>query len=551
MANENFNKQLEEGAKRLQELQSQGVATAQAVGQVAAEMEKNANVAENYWAAVNNFNDEPKGLQRLIQMVPVVGTYMSALIDALRTGGADSDAYARGIQKIADEQGRFAATTADAEIKQRSLNDTVVAFLQNDPATAWADVATAAADAADAQQQQKDATRLAAQAMLPYADAAQKASFWTDELNRTIEDGITSGAQFEGVARKAAEAQYLQSQNTRLAEEALDRFNFTLGEVLDDLGRTDKWGAGVENLKASLDGLDFKQKADQWGDEWKIAAGSARESILAEMQRAVEETPTLDAQKWLEDLKTGAPPEVKKVIADLQAEIAANPLTVPTEVKTPTTDEIRQRIADINSALASTWNEQVVGPLKSEKAGLEEALAVKVPVSVSLTGVDGPDGAQTKLDLLAAPQTAELTVETGFTPDGYNDLKRRKDYLAQDVTSSVAINVTFSPDGYSALKARKDYLSQDRTANINIKVNGASAARATLDSLGRVRGSTAAVPVPQVGAAAVAPMAAPATVNWNLTINSTAGPDQDRRIVRAIDNYARHNGRPGTASVTA
>lgn len=317
---------------------------------------------------------------------PPVAVFKTFL-DAVRGGGQDLATYRAELEKIAEEYGTFAAAQADASAATQDLND-------------------------------------------------------------LIADGITQGPEFEDAARRAAEAQAEVDENTRLAEEAMARYNQTIGDVLESLGKLDPYGSDIEDLANQLQGIldmDTSDSALQkladdaatWGDETKIGAADARDAIIGFLQDA-DISNAAEALDLLKDIKAAVP--------------AAGPV-------------VDALIAEINAATSGNPPETVDVPWKP----------APVPGTV--------EEAETRKAALAEPVNTVITIDSEFAPDGYNAVKARKDYLAQAVSTDLVINTVFSPDGYNAVKARKDYLSQDRTATITVDVAGLSAARAQIDAL--------------------------------------------------------------------
>lgn len=436
------------------------------------------------------------------------------LVDVINAGNLGTDEGTAAMQRYQDAMSGASKTTDEVQKSQKSLNDLIAAggFTQQE-------LADAANRTAEAQKKQKEEAHLAAAAMLPYATAAEKAAFWTDELNLVIEAGITQGGQFETAAHNAAEALFEQSEQTRLAEEAIDKFNFTYGQLIEDLQDTEVWGGGVESLKASLDGLDFKQVGDRWGDEWKIAAESARSSILSEMSKVAEFDPDFDPQKWLADLYTDAPPEVQKVIAAMQEEFKKNPLTATAQFKTPGPADVQAKIDSLNTAIkAAMFKDPVLAEelkrqleevdpggmiskintaISSGDFGLAMKLAEEYNVFAAEHGkptiditVDpegkatavftelttpkttnvainftGAEGAQEQITGLTAPKVTTITMNAVYNPS-YNDMIIRRGYLAEPITSTVTWNAKYNPD-YNDMVMRLGVLSENHTPDID------------------------------------------------------------------------------------
>jgi uncharacterized protein YoaH (UPF0181 family) len=178
LAQDNFEQSVRDAVPRLKELEDAGATSAQAIKQVASEIEANSNVFENFWAALAGDSRGGGGSWKdWLVVIPLLGGYLGDLIDAFTEGGDDAQAYENELRKVADEMGALAAATADAEVKQRSLND----ILAEGGATAE-QIAAAASEAAAAQSAANAVTEAAAVAMGLYAVSIQGVVDWQSRL---------------------------------------------------------------------------------------------------------------------------------------------------------------------------------------------------------------------------------------------------------------------------------------------------------------------------------------------------------------------------------
>jgi hypothetical protein len=331
---------------------------------------------------------------------------------------------------------------------------------------------------AEAQKEQEANTRLLNTELAKYGTNADRAATGQANLNAMIEDGVTSGADFEDVARRTAEAQYLQSVNTDLAEAALSKYHFTVGQVLDDLSDDTKWSTGIDSLKESLMGLDFKDDPlTKWLNEKDADAREAGQRIMAELKAALEVDPNIDPLVWLEDLKKNAPPEVRKVIEQIQQDLKDNPLDVPTKIEPPSLADLEAELAALQFAIDR--NKFVgTGELDTtdmEKRAREIELTLGINLPVSVTGIEGPGGVKEQIQTIATAQATTVTYDAVYNPS-YNDIVSRKSVMAEPIKSTVTWTAAYNPD-YNTMIMRAGWLSEDLepkvtwTANYNPDYN--------------------------------------------------------------------------------
>jgi hypothetical protein len=481
-------KGIEDGAAKaaasLEDLEGQGLSSAEAVKRLAAEMESSRHAGLDFFAAF-----QAQGGWKYAGPIGLAAGAIKSMGDALRTGGADAEEYARQIEKIAEEQGAMAAKSADAEAKMKTLNDLIAEGTASNE-----ELAAKVAESAEAQRDKNLVDETASGLMEAYASAT-----W-DAVEATI-------SMFD--------AQHQLESAQRTLNEAVETYNKTLSDP--EASEGDK----AEAMQGVID------------QAWALAAASTA-AWAAEEQR-YGRYPTqeqLDSHRLgalkaaIDALPASAGAAAEKLYSEysrtLAAAATANPTSIPVGVTIETVD---QAIANLQADLEAETNPQKkvdlqtdITALQTLKTNIETGAAAEVPATVvadpaSLEGTKsdienvagdttatvtvkseyegGYDGQKLRKQYLSENKESLITVTSAYT-EGYEGQKLRKQYLSENKTSIINVVSTYE-GGYDGQKLRKQYLSEDRTATITVKVVGAESARSTIAGLNAQANQQAAV----------------------------------------------------------
>lgn len=413
---ENAKDRLQEFAADLDETQGSVQRNAQA-------MLDSSSAWERFWVTLTNNDDalNPGTWTKILN---------EALAAAFSTATTDAEAYEAALRKTKDEMGSAAAAAVDYQAQQKTLNDAVASFIDQDPAVTWQNIADAAGDANVATLEQKQAANLAEIAMGMYAVSIQGVVDWQTRL----------------------------ADSAAGAESKLGDLQDTLGEVGKIVDNPETWENEVvlntAQAKADLyeyvgvlanSGLTAEQIIPllvdlQNRDGTSTEADAIIQGVIDSITGKSNEVPPIDVQTALDPSST----------ATTQAGIDA--------LAAPKTTDV---------TVNTTYGPGGYDAVKARKDFLVAPETGTLSIDTGFSP-DGYNAVKARKDFLLQAGTTTLDIGTNFSPDGYNALKMRKDYLAQNVAATVTNNVLFAPDGYLALKARKDYLSQNRTATITI-----------------------------------------------------------------------------------
>ena len=492
--------QVEKMTPRLKELEDAGLPAAQALHQTAEEWYKSASAWDKISVSMQNYG--------WLKNAGLIG----GLFQLFRGGNQAVENFADITDDARKKMGEFAYQSAAATDSQKSLNDMLAEGVgAND------DLGQAVADAADAQHKQNDVTATSKGLMEAYADSTY------DAVDATL-------ALFDkAFAARKAQRDY---------NSELSGYKDAIKEAA---GNTDKHAEALDTLtKSALDtaaALAEQDRQNALNNGTFLTAGEVTEKQVGHLKDLRDEA-----------VKAGMPQDVidslNTYITSLEnaQNTASDGVTLETDVNLMTPDQIASKVAELKLSLRDAYqsgNQPLADSIQME---LDKLTADKTVTVNTVTNYSpgGYNAVKARADYLAQNRTGAININTAIGPDGYNALKASKDYLAQNVTGTVDIHITFNPDGYNALKARKDYLAQDRTAYIDIVVRGAAQARSTLNGL-----------APATSGAGPAQYSAttPQTVtnHWSVTVNGATDP---RAVVRALDRYARDNGRPSSVVVT-
>jgi hypothetical protein len=332
---------------------------------------------------------------------------------ATEEGRRAQEAYAVSLSESA-------AAALAAENAQRDLNDTITAFLNNDPSVTWQDITTAAQGAAEAQGLVAEATRIAAEQM---AIATGDVGFFIDALQR-----------------------------------------------LDNIG-----GSSVESLKADLEGISFTDVAGTWANEALIGAEQAYDTLVGGLKRALETNPQLDLTAWLEQFR-GLSPELDAVITQVLADISTDKKIQAALGITEdgTVAETQAKVDALGKPVATTFDLSTGEGVAAAKANKDE-LAKPVDTTITFATKFDPGGyeaVKARKDYLVQDRTGNIGINVAFSPGGYEAAKARADYLSQARSGSITIAVRLSGTA-AAIAAAEEAAGQ----SISVGAGAAAASR--------------------------------------------------------------------------
>jgi len=475
------------------ELRDSGASAADASKQVAAEVEKSSGALKNFSAAFTN----KKWWQWALDITPVglLADMIISLNDAMREGGRDSDAYADALAKVEEEQGIAAAKAADAQSQQQELNNVL-------------------ADGAATQQELTDAVNAAGQAQGEQNRITQRAKDYMDTYAATTWDAVNATLALFDSTFAANDAQRKFNDAVRAYNEGGFDNSDDAAAALDGIAQAALGAAGAAATAA--------RDQDQLNGVTQDAAYYTQ--IQIDKLKALAQAPGMP-QSVIDTLNT--------FIGQLEVAKAKGDDGVTVNV-TADTAAATGALDPLGNPITPT----VIPDLSTPQGVLDGLAAVAAPRTALVTiRTVGYNDAKDRVDYLDLDRTQAVT----FTTPGYNDAKDRVDYLDRDITSTLA----FGTEGYNDTVAKLTNLTnwRDPEVVVQISTNGYSDALRRLQNLGNQRIAYSAGPSTM---AASAP--APVVNNWNVTIDGARDP---AATVRAIERYARDNGRPGRVLVTA
>jgi len=439
----------------------------------------------------------------------------------LRTeeGTAAMDAYRTAIEGAA-------GVSREAQEATQSLSDAIADIVVNgDAATAtWDNVAGKAKEAAEAQGVQQEMQFLTNLAMAEYSTALETAAQAQERLN-TLATGMTLGiggtwSSLAGAAQDVAYKQYQQEAATNLAKTAMDRYAFSIQQVVAQqkllAGAPGDIEDAINNIQTAF--YELIPAQDGVAEHWEIikdnaiTAGNEQVGALSDARVGIETLieilaaqgmPTSAIEDQLNALKATMPEladEFDAAIERIKGKANEFPLIDPKfDVA-----GIDAKVADLRARLATAQANQDWGLAEAltrelaevDPSGFPHKVAAAIrngdyDLAETLTGqynawAQGHDlppliitydangePAQLKLDPLTEGKEATILYDADTTP-----AKGKVDDVTKDQTATITYNAVYHPD-YNDMIMRMGYLGEDVDASINVTqdfVNGGYAA---------------------------------------------------------------------------
>lgn len=512
----------------LNELEKQGMSTADAVDQLSSEMVANASTWEKLGFAIKDLS----GWEVLL-MGP-----LTFLADSLFGTDDAARGAAKALTELRENQGEYAYQTELAKSATDELNRVIAEMLSASDmySVSLNDIADAARNANEAQFETNRMTNAAKLAMEEYAYSIEQVMDATDRLaeaTKGIEGGLNDMQDAVEAFNKGDDLATwgneqviaLQDFTTKLDATVRDMFEsgMTAEQVIASL--KDRLGSLPPELRKIVEGMIADLESHP--SEWDI-------TIVPMIDFADPQVKAVTAKYDLRD-----PTQFKKWLDETYAVSTGTAVELEQNVTVNTTFEVDEESkAETEGEIAALGQDAVAKvTVDSETQAAEDAIDRVTKDRTALIHVESRNGPATReyiTSIATQERLALIRIESRNGPavKSYIDSIGAGDHLAL-----IRVESRNGP----AVDAYIDGIAhQDRNAYIDVVVRGVSAARRTLNDLAR---SQAAPTVP-VGAAQTATRAAPVYVTNNLRVDGAIDTVGTARTIEAImrANDARMRG---------